>query len=129
MGACSEGATSRSSRGTSVARSEVIVDLGALRRNVRTLLSALDGAQLWAVVKADGYGHGAADVAGAALGAGAAALCVATVPEGLALRREFATARIIVMGPAGNLEVGHARDARLELVMSSGEIPGGVRVH
>ena len=110
-------------------RSELLIDLGALRRNVRTLIYALDGAQLWAVVKADGYGHGAADVAGAALGAGAAALCVATVPEGLALRREFTTARIIVMGPAGNLEVGHARDAMLELVISSGEIPPGIRVH
>jgi alanine racemase len=112
-----------------VHRSELLIDLGALRRNVRTLLYALDGAQLWAVVKADGYGHGAADVAGAALGAGAAALCVATVPEGLALRREFTTARIIVMGPAGNLEVGYARDARLELVVSSDEIPPGIRVH
>lgn len=110
-------------------RSELLVDLGALRRNVRTLLNALDGSELWAVVKADAYGHGAADAAGAALGAGAAALCVATVPEGLALRRDFATARIIVLGPAGNLEVGHARDAQLELVVSSGEIPGGVRVH
>jgi alanine racemase len=110
-------------------RSELLVDLGALRRNVRTLLNALEGSELWAVVKADAYGHGAADAAGAALGAGATALCVATVPEGLALRRDFATARIIVLGPAGNLEVGHARDAQLELVVSSGEIPGGVRVH
>src|SRR6266700_2772596 len=42
-------------------RSEITIDLGALRRNVRTLLRALDGAELWAVVKADGYGHGAAD--------------------------------------------------------------------
>jgi alanine racemase len=110
-------------------RSELLIDLGALRRNVRTLLRALDGAQLWAVVKADGYGHGAADVAGAALGAGASALCVATVPEGLALRREFTTARIVVLGPAGNLEVGQARDAFLEIVVSTGEIPAGVRVH
>jgi alanine racemase len=110
-------------------RSELTVDLAAVRRNARTLLHALDGSALWAVVKADGYGHGASDVAGAALGAGAAALCVATVPEGLALRREFSTARIIVMGPATNLEVSHARDAYLELVVSSGEIPGGVRVH
>ena len=110
-------------------RSELAVDLGALRRNTRTLLHALEGAQLWAVVKADGYGHGAADVAGATLGAGAAALCVATVPEGLALRREFATARILVMGPAGNLEVGQARDAYLDLVIASGEIPSGIRVH
>jgi alanine racemase len=110
-------------------RSELTVDLAAVRRNARTLLHALDGSALWAVVKADGYGHGASDVAGAALGAGAAALCVATVPEGLVLRREFPTARIVVMGPATNLEVSHARDAYLELVVSSGEIPGGMRVH
>ncbi len=110
-------------------RSELTVNLGALRRNVRTLLRALEGAELWAVVKADGYGHGAADAAGAALGAGASALCVATVPEALALRREFPVARILVMGPAGNREVGQARDAHLELAVSSGEIPAGVRVH
>jgi len=110
-------------------RSELTVNLGALRRNVRTLLRALEGAELWAVVKADGYGHGAADAAGAALGAGASALCVATVPEALALRREFPVARILVMGPAGNREVGQARDAHLELAVSSGEVPAGVRVH
>ena len=110
-------------------RSELTVNLGALRRNVRALLRALGGAELWAVVKADAYGHGTADAAGAALGAGAAALCVATVPEALALRREFPVARILVMGPAGNREIGQARDARLELAVSSGEIPAGVRVH
>jgi alanine racemase len=112
-----------------VHRSELTIDLGALRRNVRTLLHALAGAELWAVVKADAYGHGASDVAGAALGAGATALCVATVPEALTLRDEFPAARIIVMGPAGNREVGQARDARLELTISSGELPTGVRAH
>jgi alanine racemase len=110
-------------------RSELTIDLGAVRRNVRRLLRALDGAEVWAVVKANAYGHGAPDVAGAALGAGATALCVATVPEGLALRSEFPTARIVVMGPAGNREVAHARDAQLELVVSSDEVPAGVRVH
>jgi len=111
-------------------RSELNVDLGALRRNARTLLRALDGSQLWAVVKADGYGHGAVDVAGAALGAGATALCVATIPEGLALRSEYRTERIIVMGPAGsNREVVHAREAGLELVIADEEIPEGIRVH
>src|SRR5580765_1690252 len=102
-------------------RSELTIDLAALRRNAKTLLRALEGAELWAVVKANGYGHGAADVAGAALGAGATALCVATVPEALALRREFTTTRIIVMGPASNREIGQARDAQLELVLSTTE--------
>ena len=86
-------------------RSELTVDLGALRRNVATLRRALGESELWAVVKADGYGHGASDVARAALDAGATALCLATVPEALALRREFPTARILVMGPAASREI------------------------
>ncbi|HWH05339.1 MAG TPA: alanine racemase [Gaiellaceae bacterium] len=112
-----------------MARSELIVDLGAVRRNVRTLLAALEGAELWAVVKADGYGHGAVDVGGAALGAGATALCVATVPEALALRRELGAVRTIVLGPATSREIAQARDAGLELTVVDGEIPEGVRVH
>jgi len=111
-------------------RSEITVDLGALRRNVRTLRRALDGPHLWAVVKADGYGHGAVDVAGAALGAGATALCVATIPEGLALRNDYRMERILVLGPAGsNREVAQAREAGLELAIANGEIPEGIRVH
>lgn len=111
-------------------RSELTIDLGALRRNVRTLLRALDGAALWAVVKADAYGHGAADVAGAALGAGASGLCVATVPEALALRRDYPDTRILVLGPAGgSREVAQAREARLELAVADTEIPEGVYVH
>jgi alanine racemase len=113
-----------------VHRSEITVDLGALRRNVRSLLHTLDGAALWAVVKADGYGHGAEDVAGAALGAGATGLCVATIPEGLALRADYPTERILVMGPAGsNREVAQAREAALELAIADDEIPDGIRVH
>jgi alanine racemase len=111
-------------------RSEITIDLGALRRNVRTLLRALDGTRLWAVVKADAYGHGAPDVAGAALGAGATALCVATVPEGLALRADYRVERIVVMGPAAsNREVAQARQAGLELAIADDEIPEGIRVH
>ena len=110
-------------------RSEITIDLGAVRRNAETLLAALEGAALWAVVKSDGYGHGAADVAGAALGAGATALCVATVDEGLELRRKYPDARILVMGPTDRRDVPQAREARLELVVSGGEIPHGVRVH
>ena len=110
-------------------RSELTIDLGALRRNVRRLLEALGGSELWAVVKADGYGHGAVDVAGAALGEGASALCVATVAEGLALRAEFPAAPIVVMGPSSGREIAFARAADLELTIWDDPIPEGVRVH
>ena len=108
-------------------RSEIRVDLGALRRNVARLREVLGRTELWAVVKADGYGHGAADVAEAAVDAGAMALCVATVAEGMSLRRVLPEQRIIVLGPTD--EVREAREARLELVASEGPIPEGVPVH
>jgi alanine racemase len=110
-------------------RSEITIDLGALRRNIRRLREVLGESELWAVVKADGYGHGALDVAGAALGAGAAALCVATVAEALELRDAFPEARVLVMGPTVGREVAVARDARFELAVVDGEIPEGVPVH
>jgi len=108
-------------------RSEITIDLGAIRHNARRLLDALAGSELWAVVKANGYGHGAVDVARAAVEAGASALCVVTVAEGIELRRELPEVRILVMCPTE--EVAEAREARLELVVSGGEIPGGVPVH
>ena len=117
------------SRRQSIHRSELTIDLGAVRRNTRTLLRALDGSDLWAVVKANGYGHGAVDVAAAALGSGASALCVVTVAEGLELRHEFPAETIVVLGPAEGREVALAREAGLELVVSNDEIPEGVRVH
>jgi len=110
-------------------RSEITIDLGAVRRNARTLLRALDGSELWAVVKANGYGHGAVDVAAAALGSGASAVCVATVAEALELRHEFPAEKIVVFGPTDGRDVAIAREAGLELVVSSDEIPEGVRVH
>jgi alanine racemase len=111
-------------------RSEITIDLGALRRNACVLLEALAGAELWAVVKADGYGHGAADVAGAALASGATALCAATVAEGLALRAAVPEARIVVLGPSGDDEVAWAREARLELVVADERRPpDGIPVH
>ena len=108
-------------------RSEITIDLGAIRFNARHLLGLLDGSELWAVVKANGYGHGAVDVSRAALEAGASALCVVTVAEAVALRREFPEARILVMCPTD--EVAEAREARLELVVSGGEIPDDIPVH
>ena len=108
-------------------RSEITIDLGAVRHNARRLLDVLDGSELWAVVKANGYGHGATDVGRAALEAGASALCVVTVPEALELRRELPETRILVMCPTE--DVAEAREARLELVISGGEIPDGIPVH
>jgi alanine racemase len=112
-----------------VHRSEITIDLGAVARNVRTLLRVLEGAELWAVVKGDGYGHGALDVGMAALDAGATALCVATVPEALTLRKELPQARLIAMGPTLDEEIAQAREARLELVAASEQVPEGIPVH
>jgi alanine racemase len=110
-------------------RSLVTIDLGAIRDNVRTLLGLLDGAELWAIVKADGYGHGAVDVGRAALEAGATALGVATVGEALELRSALPSARVLLLGPATQAEVAEAREARLELSVSEGPIPDDVAVH
>jgi alanine racemase len=63
------------------------VDLAAIEHNVRLLRAAAAPSALWAVVKADGYGHGAVEVARAALDGGATGLCVALVSEGVALRQ------------------------------------------
>jgi alanine racemase len=110
-------------------RSEVTIDLGAVRRNASRLLEALDGAALWAVVKADAYGHGASDVGKAALEAGAAALCVVTVGEGAALRSALPQARILVMGPCPEGDLDRVRRARLELAVSEPPFPVDVPVH
>ena len=112
-----------------VERSCFTIELGAIRRNAETLLRAAGGAELWAVVKAEGYGHGAVDVSRAALEAGASALCVATLPEALHLRAALHEARILVMGPVSEREVGEARAARLELVAADGRLPENLPVH
>ena len=110
-------------------RSSFTIDLGAIRRNASTLTRAAGSAELWAVVKADGYGHGAVDVSKAALEAGASALCVATLSEALQLRVALRNARIVVLGPVPESEIGEARAARLELVAADGRIPEGLPVH
>jgi alanine racemase len=110
-------------------RSQIAIDLGALRRNVEHLRRVAAPADVWAVVKADGYGHGAIDCARAALAAGATVVCVATVPEGLVLRQELPAARILVLGPASGGDIAQAREARLEIVVSSDRIPEGLAVH
>ena len=75
----------------------VEVDLGAIAANVGVLAETVAPAALWVVVKADGYGHGAAPVARAALEAGAEGLCVALVQEGVALRQAGILAPVLVL--------------------------------
>ncbi|MCU1466615.1 MAG: alanine racemase [Actinomycetia bacterium] len=73
------------------------VDLDAVRANVRTLRTLVAPAAVCAVVKADGYGHGAVAVSEAAIDAGAACLAVALVEEGMQLRDAGIDAPILVL--------------------------------
>ena len=73
------------------------IDRGALRHNVATLAAHLAPQQLWAVVKADAYGHGAVECARIALQSGAHGLCVALVQEGIELRQAGINAPILIM--------------------------------
>ena len=73
------------------------IDLGALRHNVATLAAHIGPQQLWAVVKAEAYGHGAIESARVALQSGAQGLCVALVSEGIALRQSGINAPILIM--------------------------------
>ncbi len=99
---------------TPVVNGEAVVDLGAIAHNVRILLEHAGSAQVMAVVKADGYGHGATAVARTALAAGVDELGVATISEALALRTDGITAPVLawlhapgtVFDTAVNADVG-----------------------
>jgi alanine racemase len=75
-------------------RAEIVVDVAAVRHNVR-LLKALTGTAMMTVVKADGYGHGLHQVARAAREAGAEWLGVASLDEAVELRRGGDTGRLL----------------------------------
>jgi alanine racemase len=98
---------------------EAVVDLGAIAHNVRVLREHAGGAGVMAVVKADGYGHGATRVARAALGAGAAELGVATVAEALALRADGITAPVLAWLHPPGIDFGPALLADVEIAVSS----------
>jgi alanine racemase len=86
--------------------SRVVVDLDAIRHNVRRLIETSSPARVMVVVKANGYGHGAVRVAEAALEAGAHGLCVALVQEGVELRRAGIEAPILVLSEQPRDQVG-----------------------
>jgi alanine racemase len=92
------------------------VDLGAVERNCALLKSRLRGAALCAVVKADGYGHGAVPCANAALAGGATWLAVATAREAAELREGEATGRLLVMGALTSAELEVALEADADVV-------------
>jgi alanine racemase len=98
---------------------EAVVDLGAIEHNVRVLREHAGPAQVMAVVKADGYGHGATGVARAALAAGAAELGVATVDEALALRADGITAPVLAWLHPPGLDFAPALLADVEIAVSS----------
>ncbi len=102
------------------------VDLGAIERNcahLRTLLTG--GVELCAVVKAEGYGHGATWAAKAALAGGATWLAVATAAEAEDLRRHGIAERILVMGALTREEQRLAAEAQADVVAWTPGIEGG----
>src|ERR1700742_1312592 len=74
------------------------INLAALRHNLRVVERHAGGAKIWAVLKADGYGHGAPAVARTLERAGAEGFCVALLEEAVELRDAGIRAPVLVMG-------------------------------
>ncbi|WP_068896577.1 MULTISPECIES: alanine racemase [Planomonospora] len=119
---------------------EARVDLSAIRANAALLRDGASGAQVMATVKADGYGHGMAACARAALEGGADRLGTASVREALALRAEGVTAPVLswLIPPGEPLEEAVARDVELaagapwlvdEIAEAAGRAGRPARVH
>lgn len=98
---------------------QAVVNLDAIAHNVRLLKEHAGSAALMAVVKADGYGHGAAPVARAALTAGATEVGVATTAEALVLRRSGISAPLLVWLHAPGTDFGPALAADVQVAVSS----------
>ena len=96
-----------------------VVDLAAIRANVETLAARAPSAQVMAVVKADGYGHGLVPSARAALAGGATWLGAAQVPEALALRAAGLEARILTWLYAPGAPLAEAVGADIDVSVSA----------
>jgi alanine racemase len=93
-----------------------VIDLDAIAGNVRVFRNLVTpSSKLMAVVKANGYGHGAVMIARTALKAGADQLAVATVDEGVQLRRADVREPILVLGPVSGGENSTAITIQLQL--------------
>jgi alanine racemase len=95
------------------------IDVGAVRHNASLLRRAASPAALCAVVKADGYGHGAVAVARAALAGGATWLAVATAEEGLALFDAGISAPVLVLSEPSPGSMGDVVGRGLTLALYS----------
>ncbi|GAA3363271.1 alanine racemase [Saccharopolyspora gregorii] len=100
-----------------VHRADLRIDVDALRNNVALLAERArrSGARTMVVVKSDGYGHGAATVARAALSAGASELGVAAIGEALRLRADGITAPLLcwLHAPGDDFDAAVAADVQL----------------
>jgi alanine racemase len=103
-------------------RARATIDLAAVRHNVASVRSRLRaGTEYMAVVKADGYGHGAVQVARAALEAGASGLAVTTTEEAWALSDAGLGADVLIMGPVLDDQLEEAVAAGAEFAVWSPE--------
>jgi alanine racemase len=98
-------------------RAEARIDAGAIERNCTLLKERAGEAELCAVVKAGGYGHGAATSAAAALRGGATWLAVAAAAEAEELRMHFPEARVLVMGALTEAELRQALAADADVAV------------
>ncbi|MVU78873.1 alanine racemase [Nocardia sp. ET3-3] len=98
---------------------EILVDLDAIAHNVRILAEHAGDAAVMVVVKADGYNHGAAEVARAALNAGAREIGTTTVAEAVALRAAGITAPILSWLNTSDADYASGIDADIELGVSA----------
>lgn len=95
-------------------RNRRVVDPGKIEQNMREICSALpEHVRALAVVKADGYGHGALQTARAAIHGGASMLAVASVDEGTALRDGGIRIPILVLGAVTGYDVKQGAEAGL----------------
>lgn len=109
------------------------IDAAAIEHNTARMAQAAPGARVCAVVKSDGYGHGAVTTARAALAAGAHWLAVAAADEARALREAGVDARVLVMGALDAEELRVALAADADVVAWTDEfldaLPARARVH
>ncbi|MFT4034563.1 MAG: alanine racemase [Patulibacter sp.] len=111
------------------------IDAAAISANTRRLAAAAPRSACCAVVKADGYGHGAVTAARAALAGGATWLAVVTADEAQQLRAAGIDARLLVLGPLTPAELDRVLAADADLVAWTDELldaaiaRGGARVH